>query len=223
MLRLALTQPGGKVLHDTALSVELFPPPPVRLRKSQVTIIGARDGKAARLARELGLTPVFMLSRQPSVLLIDDAALLGKRRRYLEAAVAGGAVAVLLELPVNEYELAGSSITVTPCGMGARHFVSRATGHPLVDGFAPEDFRLWYDSAVDRISPLLETTFTAADWTPILTSGNGGWGGDWQPALAAAEKKDGKGIYRICQLSLAGRTAANPVAGIFARRLLTGV
>ncbi len=108
--------------------------------------------------------------------------------------------------------------------MGARHFVSRDTGHPLVAGFEPDDFRHWYDPAVDRISPLLETCFRAEGWTPILCTGSGGGTlpspTAWSPALAVAEKRVGVGLWRICQAALAGRVATNPVANLFARRFL---
>ena len=99
--------------------------------------------------------------------------------------------------------------------------MSRKTGHALVRDFAPNDFRLWYDAADDSITPILHTTLTAEGWTPILTSGNGGWAEKWYPALAAAEKTDGKGVWRICQLKLAGRLFGNPVATLFAQRLIS--
>ena len=156
---------------------------------------------------------------RPWVILIDDFALFEARRVEIEAAVKHGATAIFMELPAGEHVIGGDTIKLESCGMGGRHFVSRATGHPLVADFQPEDFRLWYDSAADRIAPLLETCFQAEGWTPILTTGNGGWGGEWGPALAAAEKRDGTGSWRICQVALAGRTVANPVAALFARRL----
>jgi hypothetical protein len=53
--------------------------------------------------------------------------------------------------------------------------------------------------------------FKAVGWEPILLSFN---------ALAAGWKADGKGHWCICQIELAGRTAGNAVATIFARRLL---
>ena len=125
----------------------------------------------------------------------------------------------MLEIPEGDHEIAGDQIVVLACGMGARHFVSRDTGHPLVAGFEPTDFRFWYDPDEDRPSPLLRTTFDAHGWTPILTAGNGGWSGEWRPMLAAAEKIIGKGRVRICQVSLAGRTV-NPVAESFALRMI---
>lgn len=223
-LRLALCGGDSKVLHDTAVELTVFPALPADAAAA-VTVIGARAGKAARLARELGLKPVFPETRNPKpetcrLVLIDDPARFAAHRVEIEAAVKAGATALLLEWPPGELELAGDKVTIETCGMGARHFVSRATGHPLVAGFEPEDFRLWHDPAADRIAPLLENCFRAAGWSPILATGNGGWGDAWTPALAAAEKHDGAGLWRICQVSLAGRTTTNPVAGLFARRLV---
>ena len=77
-----------------------------------------------------------------------------------------------------------------------------------------EDFRLWYDAKLDRIAPLLMQVFTASGWEPVLT----GFG-----KLAVATKPEGKGQWCIAQVTLAGRTTGNPVATLFARRLLTGL
>ncbi len=230
-LRLALTDRAGRMLHDTAVDLTVFPVAPACREDVRVTVIGGRNGKAARLTRELGLKPVFGMTRRATsdsrhVIFLDDAGRFAARRAAIEAAVRTGATAVFLELPAGDYELAGDRITVEPCGMGPRHFVSRATGHPLVAGFEPEDFRLWHDPAADRIAPFLETCFRAEGWTPILATGSGGGNlaspTAWSPALAAAEKRDGAGCWRVCQVALAGRTATNPVAGLFARRLVKG-
>ena len=104
--------------------------------------------------------------------------------------------------------------------MGPRHFVSRATGHPLVAGFEPDDFSFWHDAKAGFATPLLLTVLEAAGWDPILQSGNGSWQGTWQAAPAAVEKPHGKGSWRICQVKLDRRTRTNPAARIFAARLL---
>jgi hypothetical protein len=131
-----------------------------------------------------------------------------------------GARAVFLELPVGEYEIGGSIVKVVDCVMRPREFVSRATGHALVAGFEAEDFKCWYDPKAGHFRPLLATMVEVDGWNPILTSGNGVWGGKaWKPTLAAAEKPVGKGSYVVCQIELRGRTKHNPPAAIFARRL----
>jgi len=184
-------------------------------------IVGGPESKAAALAQELGLEPLRSASiRAADLILIGDLEQFAQQREAVMLAVEKGATAVFIELPAGQLEILGDTLEIAPCGMKPRHFSSRATGHPLVAGFAPADFRFWYDASAGYVTPLLATTFTAPGWTPILTSGNGNWSGDWEPALAAAEKRHGRGYFRICQVCLVHRTRYNPAAGIFARRLL---
>ena len=125
-------------------------------------------------------------------------------------------VVLIEKLAAGEYEIAGERVSVRNCGMLPLHFVSRKTGHRAVDGFRPEDFRNWYNAREDMITPILEATFTANGFTPILLSGNVNGQGKWAPALAAAEKwYEGK-RYVICQADL--RTE-NPVAKRFLKNL----
>ncbi len=213
-LRLALAE-GEKILRDTEIEYEVFPDLP-GMKKTPVRIIGT--GKAQQLLRELGGRPD---AKTTSVFLIDDYAAYRRRSSVIDRAVAAGSRAVFIELPVGEYEIGGTTVRVEECVMRAREFVSRATGHRLVSGFEPEDFKCWYDPKADYFRPLLPTVFEADGWQPILTNGNGIWGsGAWKKMFAAAERPSGKGAYIICQVELAGRTRHNPVAGIFARRLI---
>jgi beta-mannosidase len=155
------------------------------------------------------------------LILIDDLHEYAALCARVDAAVNAGALAVFLDLPEGEHTLMGNKIQVTTCGMGARHFVSRDSGHPCVHGFRSDDFKFWHDPAADCVTPILHRTFDAPGWTPILLSGKGGWGdAEWTPALAAAEKPVGNGMLRVCEVALAGRTETNPVAALFARRLL---
>ncbi len=123
----------------------------------------------------------------------------------------------IYKLPIGTHEIAGETVTVKPCGMLPVHFVSRATGHPAVAEFQEKDFSYWYNAEEDMITPILETTFTAGGFTPILTSGNMDAEGNWEPVLAAAEKYDAGKRYVICQVDL--RTE-NPVAKRFLRNVL---
>jgi hypothetical protein len=211
-LRLALARRNGAVIHDTAIEVELFPTPEKASALDAVVI-----GDAA-IANKLGVRPV----KSADLYLVTDARRYAARRRAIESAVEQGATVVFLELPVGEHQIGGTTVKVEECGMNPRHFVSRATGHPLVADYRPQDFRFWYDPAQRRPSPLLHTLFTAPGWTPILSTGNGGWGGGWTPALAAAELLRGAGKYRICQVKLTDRVKTSPVARRFATALLAG-
>ena len=129
-----------------------------------------------------------------------------------------GATAIFVELPSGEYEIGGDKIVIVECGMGARHFVSRATGHRLVNGFEPKDFCFWYDPAERRVTPILYTTFNAQAGKLYLRAEMEA-GKATGPSLAAAEKRCGRGSLLVCQISLAGRLSCNPAAMLFADRL----
>jgi len=126
-------------------------------------------------------------------------------------------VVLIEKLPIGTHEIAGEKVTVKSCGMLPLHFVSRATGHPFVAEFTERDFAYWYDKEEDMITPILETTFEATGFTPILISGNMDENGKWMKTLAAAEKVYKGRRYVICQLDL--RTE-NPVAKRFKKNIL---
>lgn len=126
-------------------------------------------------------------------------------------------VVLIEKLPIGEHFIAGEKVLVKSCGMLPLHFVSAATGHKIVREFDKKDFSYWYDEKQDMITPVLETTFTADGFTPVLTSGNMDENGKWMPALAVAEKiYDGK-RYVICQVDL---RCENPIAKRFLRNIL---
>ena len=218
--RLALVDRKGAVLDHTSVTVNLFPPLPAVARQ-KVLVLGDRKGPAATLVRQLGLQPAFTGAPQPQqTILIDNPDLYHQHQEQIDQAVQKGARAVFIELPTGSHRLAGDTVTVEPCGMGQRHFVSRDTGHPLVRDFEPNDFKFWYDASVGYVTPILDSVVTAPGWTPILLSGNGNWQGKWEPAPAAIEKPAGQGAYRLCQVKLLHRLNANPPAELFTQKLL---
>ncbi|MCX7429319.1 MAG: glycoside hydrolase family 2 [Planctomycetia bacterium] len=210
-VRLGLLDAGGKLLHDTSLVLDVFPRPnDLKLRR--LFVIGPPDGKAAQLAKELGSQPVVAGPMEADdAILVDDLKAFAKVEKEVAEAVRKGARAVFLELPAGKHRIGQDEVVVAAEKTGA-HFVSRATGHRLVEGFLPEDFKFWYNAKLNRPSPLLNApTFEATGWEPILLSFK---------HMAAGWKPDGKGHWCVCQVALSGRTAGNPVAEIFARRLL---
>ncbi|MBQ9408355.1 MAG: beta galactosidase jelly roll domain-containing protein [Clostridia bacterium] len=174
--------------------------------------------KARRLAEDLGISEDA--PEKAHTILIDDYAQYAANRNKIDQLVYSGARAVFLELPEGEYDIGGKTVSVKQSCMMPMNFVSRDSGHPLVEGFEPDSFRNWYDLDGDMIAPLNENTFTAEGFAEILASGNTDVCGDWGRALVAGEYSFGKGSYIVCELKLAGRTKHNPVAGIFAQRLL---
>ena len=158
---------------------------------------------------------------EPTAIIADAATAEGEQ---LTALARNGATVILNGLRPGEYQFDTVKLKVKACGMRPLHFVSRKTGHPLVEGYTPYDFRLWYDGQADRITPLIRCTFTAEGAEPILTSGNSlrgsAWGQPLYPALACAEFKIGKGKLIVNQVDLASHLA-NPVARSFYNRLVT--
>ena len=126
-------------------------------------------------------------------------------------AVEQGARAIFLNLPRGAYVLPGSTDRVSIQAANP-HFLSRDTRHPLVAGFEPFDFRLWFDEKEDMITPLANGKFGGAGWDTILKA---------QGINAVAERAAGRGRVILCEAFLSDRIGANPPARIFADRLLT--
>ncbi len=119
---------------------------------------------------------------------------------------------IIMMLQPGEYEIAGETVRVKPCGMLPVHFASRKTGHRAVQEFSARDFSFWYDEKLDMITPICYNTFEAAGFTPILTGGNMDENGQWHKVLICAEKTYEGKKYIICNADL---RIENPVAAYF--------
>ena len=207
----------GRAIHGHELTIPVFPQPAAL--EGTVWCPGA-DAAARQFLKRLGLSRVSSPD-EAGVILVPNAKILRENIQEITAAVQAGATAVLLELEPAAYQLGSANLTVQQAGMGPRHFVSRATGHPLVEGFEPNDFRFWFHESLGRVAPILTTILDAdGQWSPILQSGDGGWTKPWSRQPAAVEATDGLGLWRVCQIALPDCIAANPAARIFAARLL---
>lgn len=218
-IRAAVMDEKKHVLNDNVIEVEVFPN--VQTPVLPVLVIGKKGGPASTLADELHLSAVTDASAKSiGVVLIDDYPAYRRQAKHIHRLAANGTRAVFLELPPGRYPIAGSEAEIKASGFGALHFVSRDTGHPMVSRFKPQDFRLWYQHDADRICPILNSSFTSADFDEILVTGNLDSDSQWSRAMAVGEKKYGRGSFVISQVSLAGRTNHNPAAKLFAVELL---
>lgn len=221
-LRLALCDARGVVVNDHAITLALWPAPTVPPQPALVLELldtGNRErpvGAAETLASELGAR----VRPDAELILADGLPENASARRRLFARVAAGATLVLTELAPGRHPILDEKIEIKACGFAPLDFASRATAHPLVADFERDDFRYWHSPASGRVEAILPATFQAPDWTPILVSGEAGWGATPRPALAAAERLHGKGRIRLSLVTLAGRTSTNPAALRFAQRLL---
>jgi hypothetical protein len=127
---------------------------------------------------------------------------------------------LFVKLAPGAYDIGGASLMVRKAGMGPRHFASGRTGHPLLTGLEPRDFKFWHFDALGHASPLLLTVLEGTAWTPIVQSGDGGWLRPWAYTPAVVERQDGLGVWRVCQLELGATAETTPTSAILARRLL---
>ncbi|MFZ4708621.1 MAG: glycosyl hydrolase 2 galactose-binding domain-containing protein [Zwartia sp.] len=216
-LKLSLVDSKEKVLSTTVENFSLFPPQCPLFDKSAIRILRG-DEKAATFVAEVGLTTT---ENEATHIVLGDA----KRIDEVLPAVNDGATLVILDQPPGKLLIGDDRIEVQGAGFGPRHFVSRATGHPLVRGFEKNDFRFWYSPKSGCVAPLMTNLFLGIGWIPILTTGQAGWGVNGMHAsYACGERPFGKGKIILCQLASGdGFVLANPTAREFSIRLLTGM
>jgi hypothetical protein len=155
----------------------------------------------------------------PRLIVVADPLHYARHKDLVDLEVAAGATAVFMPLPEGHFDIGSDTLRVRYCSMNALHFVSRNTGHPIAADFEKRDFSFWFDETMGYMSPLISHSFTGnTDWKPILRTGNTDEQSRWGPALAAAESSRGKGMFRVCQVSLIGRIRTNPPARLFADR-----
>lgn len=159
---------------------------------------------------------------EPTAVIISAADFEAQKENLMEMAQNGETV-IINGLRPGEYQFGDTKVKIKSCGMRPLHFVSRKTGHPLVEGYDPYDFRLWYNEQADMMTPIIRFTFIAEGAKPILTSGNSlrgsAWGQPLYPALACAEIPYGKGKIIINEVDLDSHLQ-NPVARSFFNRLV---
>lgn len=219
-LTVGIRKENGELLHYNELVLDIREM--AVLPDSVHGCILGEKGIGKSLAEELHLKTRAVFDIGPGdVFLIDDWKAYEDNREAVESTVRRGAKAVFLELPAGDYQIGETEFQVKQSSMLPMNFVSRKTGHPLAEGFKEFDFRNWYDREADRITPLLESTFTGKNFAPVLLSGNTDAQGNWGPAAAAGDCRFGKGTIYICQLKLAKRLKDNPAAKEFAVRMLT--
>lgn len=221
-VRAQLVDAEGTVRSESDFAYEVFPAATTSPARIALAGDGADDRPARRLARSLGLeiTPLES-ANDDVVLVVDSLADFAARKEALLERVAGGARLVLLETAPGRYELPGGPVEVVACGMRGRIFASRQTGHPLVEGFAPDDFKWWYHAGEDCVLPQVPCCFPGAEgWQPILTTGQGNWGQTWQRALVDGEYRHGRGSIVLSTLRLADFVEAVPTARRYAGCLL---
>lgn len=214
VLRIALCDAAGKPLHETTVTVKVYPAP--RTEHSKVWLAN-KTGPAAVLAKEMKWE-IVPDPAHAAVLLVDDM----NDCRELAQLVAEGRTMLLLQVTPGEYEIAGKKLAVNKCSMGSYYFASPLTGHPMMKGSDPLGLRFWYDGSKQLIRPLLDNMIVSDDFTAIVSTGNPSWSASKgiDKSMAVAEAPLGKGKIRICQLLLQHRVLYNPEAYRLAVKLI---
>ncbi len=216
-IRVGLKNPGGLLIHDSEIQVEVFP----ALNKSRnatrlAAIVGRPDGRAAKLAEHLGLrTQTFSAGRPASIVFVDQVdAFEMVRDAVLRYVRDGGTVVFLEQQPGAAWRLDDGSVQIK--SMRGREFVSRKTGHPLVSSFEPFDFSYWYDRPKDYIEYVATSYLEGPKLTPILITAEAARPGDPNPVRktmpVSAEVRLGKGSLIFTQLKATDRLDSEPVA-----------
>lgn len=217
LIRTAIVDDKGISVQQNGFTFDVFPQ--ITQKSIKVFVAYNAAGKANQLMREFGLETTSNM-KDADVLVFDNYESYKTLQNEVDAQVKQGKIALFLELTDNTYKIANTEVKVEKTAMGNYYFVSSQTNHPLVKEFKAFDFRFWYNQKSEVIAPLLSNTFTARDWTPILTSGSSNWLGDKGMVMAAAELKYGKGTFRICEVQLLDRLNTNPTAKYFLSNLL---
>jgi hypothetical protein len=224
-IRASAAAPDGRVVSESAWDVSVFPRPtcpPPRVRGWR----GALPAWAEKIGVEESPDAGVVLVRGEALGPGQDADM-----QEIVRLAEGGASVVLSLLGEGVYRIGGDRIEILECANGPRYTACRNTGHPMVEGFAANDFRFWLDEDVGYPTPFLRTTFFAPSWNAVVKTataaprdalGDAGEDRFYLPSHAVAEKRFGAGRILICQLDLAPYVTLNPVAKIFALRLCGG-
>ncbi len=218
-LRLALFDTNGNGISESVIDIDVFPKAKENLVPT--IYIPSKEGKASQLLGDLKIKPSDD-EASANTILIDNIEDYQKNKESMDKMVEAGKILVFLELPVGNHFIGNEEVNIEKTVMGQYYFVNPESGHPLVKGFKPFDFKFWYDDSKGLVLPFLSSLVQVKNnWKPILKTGKTTWvdiiGGSY---AAAMELKSGKGSYRICQLQLNNRVKPNPTAAMFAIKLL---
>lgn len=224
-VRLGIRSRTGGALHDSEIEIEVFPRIDTARNKGVVAgIVGRQGGRAWKLAGSLGLEPRIFTGSAAIVFVDSPDAFEIARGSVLSFARGGGRVVFLEQDPGTLWRIESAQVAVR--GMRGREFVSRKTGHPLVAGFQPFDFFLWYDREKDFIEYVATSYLEGEGLKPILLTGDAARPGDPDPKRrtmpVAAELQIGKGSAIFTQLKATARVEYEPVAAAYYLSLISG-
>lgn len=218
-LRAEITNKNGESIDQAVIDIDIFPREGKLSTNKGIAFLGDGNKLTGYLKKALNI-PDNMDWTNADVVWVSDFIQYTQHKKELESMAAAGKRIILYNIPVGEYEIGNTKVTVQKTAMGSYYFVSPETGSKMTRNMEPFDFNLWFDEKAGYITPFLDKIVIAKDWNTILETGNTNWVSDEGGAMAAGELKLGKGELIICQLDLNNRMMTNPTANIFIHRLL---
>jgi hypothetical protein len=218
----SLLKEDGQVIHDYRLTVTLYPQIDRHLLAGRkVAVLGLPGGRGWEVAQFFGGTPEsWETGGHPDLLILDEArmahAVAGPLNEFLEV----GGVALALPQPSGEsWPIGAGGITVRESR--SHQFVSRKTGHPIVEGFDPFFYSFWYQPELDRITHLMDAGIEGEGLRPVTLSGMGLWYRAREEFAVTAERPLGSGTAIFDQVRAYERLGSEPRAGIHLQRVLS--
>lgn len=209
-LRIQLCDEKGNPVHENTMAIDVFP----RIENTKKVYL-TNQNHAIKDDLNLLNTPLVDIMDDADVIIITDFADYIAKQSQIDEEVSKGKKAIFLELEAGSYSLVGKPVKIAPTVMGKYYFVSPRLNHPMTKQYDDFDFKCWYDAKEDCIMPLLENTISAPDFSTIIGTGSTTWTEDQGAMSAASELTYGAGVFRICEITLAGKTATNPTAAVF--------
>jgi hypothetical protein len=229
-IRLLLTNATGISIHQTIVPIEIFPIKlPVLLdNQIKIGVLGNENGRAWNLIKELGYKPILfnLDSITYSTIVVDQVESYIAIQSLLNNYVAkGGKVIFLSQISGSSWKVDSTTITIRKLSNNLspsnRFFLSRKTGHPIVNNNLESDFFLWFNKKADHIDALTTTWIDAKGLQPVLTTGLWDW--NTPPRIivpVAATLRQNNGLWIINQLSTEEWIAKEPMTFLYFKNIL---
>lgn len=183
---------------------------PKTTEKTEITVyMGAiKDGKTVDYTKETYFVYPYEELKPFNQISYEEY---NKNRDAYNEKVKNGEQVVIEPMEAGEYTIGNSKITVTDCGMSPLYFVSRDTDHRFTQGLCKNELGFFYDSALDRMSPIIYATIEGENVIPAVLSGNQDNNGNWHTVTAMGEVKFGNGSFVLNQLDLKDKEKNPPI------------
>ncbi len=211
---------NNDVISNNKIVLEVFPKTEI-IQDKTVFLVGDNKGEATEILKELGIQFDAGMNNlnESGLIVVSDMGKYRKHENRIAEYVKKGAELVFLSFPSGNYNFEFGEVTCYHPSTQPINFVSRKTGHKIIENFKADDFKFWYDEEKGQISGFLKTTFDAEGFRPFLNSVTKK-DGSYEKSMAAGEKDFNSGKVRINLLELANRIKTNPTARAYAIKLL---